>query len=116
MIVESPKAIEAPVEPCEAVRSEASKYDWDVNLIVAISKAESNCRVEATGDTSLTYEQNGRVYGYSVSVLQVRILPGREHCDAHDLKVNIECGYNIWKGQGYQAWSAYSNGSYLKYL
>jgi len=101
---------------CEAVRVEASKYDWDVNLIVAISKAESNCRVEARGDGHLTYNKNGRVYGYSLSVLQVRIMEGREHCDTHDLATNIKCGYNIYKGQGYGAWSVYKNGKYKKYL
>lgn len=102
---------------CDAVRHEASKYqDWDVSLITAIAQAESNCRAEAKGDTTLTYTVNGRVYGYSLSALQVRILPGREHCDSHDLATNVKCAHAIWQGQGYHAWSVYTNGKYAKYL
>lgn len=84
--------------------------------MVAISQAESNCQAEAKGDTTLTYEQNGRTYGYSVSVFQVRILPGREACDTFDIVKNVECAFNIWKGQGYRAWSVYTNGKYAQFL
>lgn len=115
--------VEAPVQPqpiltgCDAVRAEVSKYkDWDVNLMVAISQAESSCRVDALGDTSLKYEQFGRTYGYSVSVFQVRILPGREHCDRLDLEVNVKCAYGVWVNQGYRAWSVYGSGRYLDFL
>jgi len=102
---------------CEAVRAEASKYSgWNVNLMVAISKAESNCRAEARGDGHLTYQKNGRAYGYSVGVFQIRILEGREHCDTYDLSINVKCAYNIYKGQGYKAWSVYNNGKYKKHL
>lgn len=124
MAVEPTKTDPAPVKPpvtpvtgCEAVKAEASKYpDWDPTVMTAIAQAESGCRFDATGDGHLTYQQDGRTYGYSVSVLQVRILPGREACDAHDLKINIECGHRIWQGQGYGAWSVYNNGKYLKWL
>lgn len=101
---------------CDAVRQAASKYDWDVSVIVAVSQAESGCTASAKGDTTLTYEQNGRVYGYSVSVMQVRILPGREHCDVYDLDINMQCAYNIYKGQGYEAWTMYTNGKYLQFM
>jgi hypothetical protein len=111
-VVEAPKPT-----GCEAVRQEVSKYpDWDVNLMVAISQAESSCRVDALGDTSIQYSENGREYGYSVSAFQVRILPGREHCDVFDLSVNVACAHKIWQGQGLSAWSVYTNGKYLKFL
>lgn len=84
--------------------------------MVAISQAESHCRADAKGDTTLTFEQDGRIYGYSLSVLQVRILPGRESCDTYDVSVIVECAHNIWKYQGYHAWSVYSNGKYKEYL
>lgn len=82
----------------------------------AIMQAESSCNENATGDTSLTFTQNGRTYGYSVSLFQVRILPGREHCDSHDPATNIACAYHVWRGQGYKAWSVYTNGRYLRFL
>lgn len=81
--------------------------------MVAISKAESHCRDDAVGDKTLTYTQNGRTYGYSIGALQVRILPGREWCETGDY---YECAHNIWKSQGYRAWSVYTNRRYLEYL
>lgn len=125
------KSAEVKPEPialtgCEAVKQAAAKYsDWDINVMTAIAHAESThtvngvvveCDVNATGDGGLTYQENGRTYGYSMSVLQVRILPGREGCDVHDLAINIDCAHNVWLHQGYSAWTMYTNGSYQKYL
>lgn len=81
--------------------------------MVAISKAESHCRADAVGDKTLTFTKNGRAYGYSIGALQVRILPGREWCETGDY---YECAHNIWKSQGYRAWSVYTNKRYLEYL
>ena len=84
--------------------------------MLAIAKAESGCRSNARGDGHLTYTQNSRTYGYSLGLFQVRILPGREHCDTNEVQVNVRCAYNIYKGQGLSAWSVYSNGAYKKHL
>jgi hypothetical protein len=111
------KAPVAPLTGCDAVRAEAAKYSgWDVATITAISQAESGCKVDATGDKTLTYQINDRIYGYSVSVLQVRILPGREHCDSHELTINVKCAYVIWQSQGYNAWTKYQTGEYREFL
>ena len=83
--------------------------------MTAISKAESGC-VAKVGDKTLTYNLNGRIYGYSMGVMQVRILPGREGCDTLNLATNVKCAYNVWKGQGYSGWTMYLNGTYKKYL
>ena len=84
--------------------------------MLAIAKAESSCNYNATGDTTLTYYQNGRQYGYSVGYFQIRILPGREHCDTHDIATNVACAYSIYRSQGLNAWSVYTNGKYKRYL
>lgn len=111
-----------PATGCEAVRQEASKYpDWDPAVITAIAHEEGlyqgqPCNVEARGDGHLTYQQNGRTYGYSVSALQVRILPGREHCDVLSIEVNVKCAHAIWQGQGYAAWTMFKNGKYRQWL
>ena len=111
------KAMEkAGVGGCERFQPLLEKYDWDVRTMLAIMRAESGCDPNVTDDTSLTFIQNGRTYGYSVSLFQVRILPGREHCDGHDPATNIACAYHVWKSQGYKAWSVYTSGKYLKYL
>lgn len=111
----TPPAI--PLTGCAAVRHEASKYKgWSADVIQAIAHAESHCNITATGDGHLTFYQHGRRYGYSVSVLQVRILPGRESCDAHNLQINVKCAYAVWKSQGYAAWTKYNNGEYRQFL
>ena len=61
---------------CGKVVREIEKYDWDVKLATAVMKAESKCDINVKGDTDLVFEENGREYGYSVGVFQVRILPG----------------------------------------
>ena len=82
--------------------------------MVAISQAESHCNMDAVGDKTLTYQQNGRTYGYSIGALQVRILPGREHCEQSE---NYwQCAHTIWQSQGYRAWSVWSSGKYKQYL
>jgi hypothetical protein len=99
------------------VYNEAARFtNWDPRIITAIAKAESGCNINATGDGSLTYSQNGRIYGYSVGALQVRILPGREQCDTHELTNNVDCANRIYSGQGYNAWTMYTNGRYKDYL
>jgi hypothetical protein len=106
----------ATAQGCEAFRGLVARYDWDVRTMLAIMRAESGCDPNVTGDTSLTFTQNGRTYGYSVSLFQVRVLPGREACDSHDPATNISCAYRVWKSQGYKAWSVYTNGKYAKFL
>lgn len=101
---------------CEQYRGILAQYDWDVDLMMAIMQAESSCNPEAVGDKTLTFQKNGRTYGYSKSLLQIRQLPGREHCDTFDPDIIVKCGYDIWKSQGYNAWSVYSNGMYKKFL
>lgn len=123
-VVEPTKASETPVEPlkapnigtCEQVIAEINKYDWNIAIMTAIAKAESNCRPQAVGDTTIKYIANGREYGYSVGAFQVRILQGREHCDTFDVATNVKCAYDIYNGQGLNAWSVYSSGKYQSYL
>lgn len=113
---QKPAVEAARVGGCDRFQPLLEKYDWDVRTMLAIMRAESGCDPNVTGDTSLTFIQNGRTYGYSVSLFQVRILPGREHCDSHDPATNIACAYHVWKSQGYKAWSVYTNGRYLRFL
>lgn len=116
VVIAPPKPLATAPAGCEQYRPILSKYDWNVSVMMAIMQAESGCRAGSTGDGHLTYKHAGRTYGYSVSLLQVRILPGRERCDTHDPATNIDCAHGIWKGQGYRAWSVYKSGKYLAYL
>ncbi len=103
---------------CAEIESEINKYYWDTELALAVAKAESGCDAEARGDEELIYIEDGKEYGYSVGVFQIRILPGREDCDTYDVKKNIACAYEIYKkaGDSFTPWSMWNNGEYKKYL
>lgn len=116
---------------CTTVESEISKYGWDTELALAVAKAESSCDANAKGDTDITYydcateyehdpalcQANQRLYGYSVGVFQVRILPGRENCDTFDVATNVACAYEIYieDGESFEPWSGYTTGKYKQY-
>ena len=101
---------------CSDIEKEIKKYDWDRETALAIAKAESDCDANSRGDEDLTYENNGREYGYSVGAFQVRILEGREECDTFDLETNVKCAYNIYSDKGdFSDWSMYENGRYKLY-
>lgn len=104
--------VASPRTPCDFIKD----YDWDHRVMMAIAMAESHCNPQAVGDTTLTFMTNGRLYGYSVGMFQVRILPGREACDSHDAETNVRCAYGIYRRQGLSAWSVYNNGKYLSFL
>lgn len=103
---------------CESLRK-AGFQENQLNLMMAISRAESGWRIEALGDTTIT----NKTWGPSVGVLQVRTInPGRpQGCRVREqLNMNLDaqtaCGYQIYRSQGYKAWSVYLNGAYKKFL
>lgn len=93
---------------CDSYRSEFEKYGWDTAVMLKICKCESSGNPLAVGDNHLTYLVNGVRYGYSVGLLQIRYLPGREHYgDLTNPTINISAGYDIFSRQGYNAWTCY---------
>lgn len=107
----SPQIASSPVAGrCEEFREIVEKYPWNSKIMLAIARAESNCnpRSDNSGlNTDGTYDyglfQINSVHGHSRSIL------------ANPAK-NTEIAYKIWQSQGYRAWSAYNNGSYLKFM
>lgn len=112
------KQAQMAANDCDKAVAEIEKYDWDAKLAAAIMKAESKCNVNAKGDTDVAYEENGRQYGYSVGIFQIRILPGREDCDSFDLETNVRCAYNIYveAEREFTDWTMYRNGKYTEFL
>ncbi|MFE7720117.1 hypothetical protein ACFU44_13870 [Nocardia rhizosphaerihabitans] len=85
--------------------------------MLAIMQAESSCNPDAIGDATLTFQGEGRTEGMSCGLLQIRVLRGRPSCDVlRDVTTNVDWAYRIYKSQGYQAWSTWSNGKYKEYL
>jgi hypothetical protein len=79
--------------------------------MLAIMRAESGCNPtnhnwgdgHATCKGSFGLFQIGCVHGYSVEYLSI---PAN----------NIAVAYKVWQGQGYRAWSVYTNGKFNNYL
>ena len=95
---------------CEEFREIVEKYPWNSKVMLAIARAESGCnpRSDNSGlNTDGTYDyglfQINSVHGHSRSVLEN---PAK----------NTDIAFKIWQSQGYRAWSAYNNGSYLKFI
>lgn len=102
-----------PKKGCEAYRDEVAKYDWNVNLMLAIAKAESGCNTNAVGDN---YPIRG-LHAPSCGLFQIRTLASRPSCAAlQDPAVNVSWAYKIYQGQGLKAWTVYTKGLYKKYL
>ena len=94
----------------EEFREIVEKYPWNSKVMLAIARAESGCnpRSDNSGlNTNGTYDyglfQINSVHGHSRDIL------------ANPAK-NTEIAFKIWQSQGYRAWSAYNNGSYLKFI
>jgi len=96
------QSVPQPIIGCEQYRLLLSQYDWNVNVMQAIMKAESSCSTNAVGDN---YPING-IHAVSCGLLQIRTLASRPSCDQlKDPATNIAWGYKIYTSQGYRAWS-----------
>ena len=110
-VVETIRPVEATCE------SEIRKYGWDHATAVAVAKAESGLTPSAVGDTTLKFYYNGAEYGSSYGCFQIRHLPGRPSPDyLLDATNNVQYAYELYKSSGWKPWSAYTNGSYKRYI
>lgn len=88
-------------------------------IAYAVARAESGLREDAIGDHTLDFRgKDGKVYGMSLGVFQIRYLPGRPKVkDLLDAKFNIEYAYKLSKGgTDWSPWSAYKNGAYKAFM
>ena len=107
------------------MRSEVAKYSgWDVNTMTAIAMAESGCN--PTNDNLTSSEAHRRADGSVICVgsygaLQVGCLHYGSDEKRDDFATNIKVAYRLWEnhqkwGNGYAAWTMYTNGKYRAYL
>lgn len=107
----SPKIASSQVAGrCEEFRELVEKYPWNSKVMLAIARAESGCNprsdnsgLNADGTYDYGLFQINSVHGHSRDIL------------ANPAK-NTEIAFKIWQSQGYRAWAAYNNGSYLKFM
>ena len=110
----TPEPITAP--PARVGCELAYNYDWPQKIAYAVCMAESGGNQYAHNGTD-----NHKTCIGSYSLFQVGCFwypfYGYSENDFYNPEINTQIAYNIWKRQGsFHAWSAYNNGSYLKYL
>jgi len=108
---QSPTASEIEKKVCKLWGNECK-------IAIAVMKAESQGDPTRIGDKHLTFEQNGRVYGASYGLFQLRDLPGRfeNPNEMLDEDKNIQYAFKMYQKSNWQPWSAWKNKTYLKYL
>lgn len=90
---------------------------WDCNTALAVAKAESGMRCDAIGDGHIAFTKNEIEYGKSYGVFQIRYLVGRpDPSKLLDCAFNINHAHGMYLAQGWRPWSAFTNGSYKKFL
>jgi len=105
-----PTPVVAPVEPPKKTGCDlAYDYNWPQQTAYAVCMAESTGNPASIGDTNTAY--------VSCGLMQIRTLPGRPSCaQLQDPQFNMQYAYNMWVGQGFKPWSAYTTGKYTRYL
>ncbi len=77
--------------------------------MLAIAQAESGCNQNAD-NTGLNADGTN-----DKGLFQINSIHGFSDAERFDPVRNTEIAHRIWKNQGYQAWSAFNNGSYLRF-
>lgn len=102
LIIASSKA----VNRCEEFRNLVKQYDWNVEVMLAIMMAESSCNPNALNTNSDGSNDSGLF-----QINSIHKKPNRENPE-----LNVRYAYQIYKSQGLNAWVAYTNKSYLKFM
>jgi len=95
---------------CESYRSLVEQYDWNIDIAMAIMKAESGCNPTVTN-----WQDHHKGCSGSTGLFQVGCINApREQME--DPVKNIAKSYQLYSSRGWQPWGAYTNGSYLKHI
>lgn len=106
-------------ELCESFKPLLSAYSWDLNIAYALMKTESGCN-PARDNSGLNSDGTNDVGLMQIN--SIHIGPLITDAQRIDPKENIRAAWAIYQGSikrtgnGWNAWSAYNNGMYLKNL
>lgn len=109
------------IAECNTIKNSIGRYtDWDINTMTAISMAESGCNASKNNltstETHIGYDGNVVCVG-SYGALQVGCVHKLgDVASLNNLDVNVDVAHSVWLKQGYNSWTTYSNGKYLRYL
>lgn len=116
--IKTPKASEnAPKQAkttysvgCDQYRHIVEQYSWPTNVAMAVMQAESSCNPNAAlwSDNHMSWAGCMGSFG----LFQINC----SHGQLYDPEKNIAQAYRMYQASGWQPWSAYTTGAYLKYL
>lgn len=96
---------------CNQYRELVEKYDWNVDVAMAVMEAESGCNPE-----EVNWKDNHKVCMGSAGLFQI----GCVHKSIEEMKdshKNIEQAYKIYsKDKSWNPWGAFTDGRYLNFL
>ena len=93
-------------------------FGKDADMAVAIAKCESGLNPSRIGDGHLRFEKDGRLFGASYGVFQVRDLPGRfdDPDKMLNAEENIKWAKSLFDRSGWTPWSCYTNSGYERFI
>lgn len=96
--IDSPATTSIAGKSCGKYEDIIKKYDWPLNIAMAVCAAESGGNTNAIGDGNTQY--------VSCGLFQIRTLPGRPTCyQLRDPEFNVDYAYQLWKRAGWPPWS-----------
>lgn len=100
-----------PTASCASYRGLVSQYNWDTNVALAVMQAESSCNTNQD-----TTNDGHTICMGSRGLFQIGCDSTANYAGMFDPATNIAQAYALYSTRGWQPWSTYNTGAYLKFL
>lgn len=114
--VEKPVTVEAPAPEVKPERTTkqliSDTFGSEARVAYAVMMAESGGRTNATNKNTNGSTDRGL---FQINSIHTKKVNGNLE-SLYNVETNVNVAKRIYDGSGWNAWSAYKNGSYKKYL
>lgn len=93
---------------CEHYRALVSKYNWNVNVAMAVMRAESGCNPQAANWNDHHATCTGSFGLFQLGCFWIS--------NPYNPEANVAKAYEIYSRSGWRPWGAYTSGAYRRYL
>lgn len=101
---------------CEQYRAMLAQYAWDVNIAMAVMQAESTTpRGPCDAEAENAHDGHTTCLG-SRGLFQIGCDSTNNYAGMFDASANIAQAYALYSRRGWQPWTTYTSGRYLRYL
>ncbi|MDI6777575.1 MAG: hypothetical protein QMD77_00100 [Patescibacteria group bacterium] len=114
---EADQITSAPPSEIEKLIRKIWNNEEEAKIAIAVAKSESHLNPKSIGDQHLKFYKDGKEYGASYGVFQIRHLEGRpDPSQLLDPEFNVKYAYELYQKSGFYPWSQFKNGNYKKYI